>query len=290
MKPIVFLGGGRITSALIEGLRRSGYRETIVVHDRNPVKLRALRRKFKVEIAPDLAQSVGAAPFPFRGGCDPMHSGLLVIAVRPPDVRDLLHHLPQKQFTAVSLAAGIPLKALRTWCPQATWCRAMPSPVCRSGHGLTALTWDRRMPSAIRRQFRELFTRVGSVLELPESQFDAFTVVYSSSHGYHALSALADAALKAGLDRRTAFRVAAHALEDGIRYWREEAADLKHLLHEAATPGGIAATTMAAMDRAGYRQAVAQGVRAGLAWARQQASRQSHPAARRNSRITRTTR
>ena len=264
MKPIVFLGGGRITSALIEGLRRSGYRETIVVHDRNPVKLRALRRKFKVEIAPDLAQSVGAAPFPFRGGCDPMHSGLLVIAVRPPDVRDLLHHLPQKQFTAVSLAAGIPLKALRTWCPQATWCRAMPSPVCRSGHGLTALTWDRRMPSAIRRQFRELFTRVGSVLELPESQFDAFTVVYSSSHGYHALSTLAAAAVKAGMSRNSGLRAAAHALEDGIRYWRETGADVEELPHEAATPGGTAAATMEAMDRAGYRKAVERGVAAGV--------------------------
>jgi pyrroline-5-carboxylate reductase len=260
MKPIVFVGGGRITSALVEGLRRSGYHGTLVVHDRKPAKVRELRRKFKVEIEPDLAQAATRA-------------GLLVIAVRPPDVRDLLHNLPKKRLNMVSLAAGIPLQALRTWCPQATWCRAMPSPVCRTARGLTALTWDRRMPAATRRQFRELFARVGSVLEIPESQFDAFSVVYSSSHGYHALAALSETAMNAGLDRRTALRAAAHALEDGIRYWREEAADLKYLLHEAATPGGIAATTMAAMDRAGYRRAVENGVRTGLQHARRQASR-----------------
>ena len=35
----MFLGGGRITSALVAGLRRAGHQGVIVVHDRNPEKL-----------------------------------------------------------------------------------------------------------------------------------------------------------------------------------------------------------------------------------------------------------
>ncbi len=102
------------------------------------------------------------------------------------------------------------------------------------------------------------------MLEIPESRFDAFTVTYSSSHGYHALSALAEAAGNLGLDRKTALTAAAHALADGVLAWRESNLSLDALLNEAATPGGIAASTMAKMDQSGYKRSVQLGLRAGM--------------------------
>jgi pyrroline-5-carboxylate reductase len=48
---------------------------------------------------------------------------------------------------------------------------------------------------------------------------------------------------------------------------------LEDLLHEAATPGGIAAATMAAMNTAGYALAVETGIRAGIRRARLNARR-----------------
>jgi pyrroline-5-carboxylate reductase len=124
-------------------------------------------------------------------------------------------------------------------------------------------------------QVRRLFKQVGGVLEIPEKKFDVFTVTYSSSHGYHALAALAGAAQKLGLDRKSALTAAAHALGDGIAYWRESGLAIRQLLHEAATPGGIAATTMTAMDATGYKKAVGAGLRAGVAKARRNANRQA---------------
>ena len=118
---------------------------------------------------------------------------------------------------------------------------------------------------------RNFFARVGDVFEIPESKFDAFTVTYSSSHGYHALAALAGAAEKLGLDHQTALTAAAHALADGILAWREGDISLSELLHEAATPGGIAATTMASMDRSGYKRSVQRGLRAGMGRAKKNA-------------------
>jgi pyrroline-5-carboxylate reductase len=120
---------------------------------------------------------------------------------------------------------------------------------------------------------RELFGCVGTVLEIRESQFDAFTAAYSSSHGYHALATLAVAARAEGLDRATALTAAAHALSDGIAYWRESGLKLDELLREAVTPGGIAAATMSAMDGAGYGRVVEKGIRAGIRQARRNAGR-----------------
>jgi pyrroline-5-carboxylate reductase len=118
---------------------------------------------------------------------------------------------------------------------------------------------------------RELFARVGPVIDLPESQMDAITTTHSPTHGYHALANLAGAAERAGLSRKTALIAAAHALCDGILYWRQSGLALDELLGEAATPGGIAAATMAAMNRAGFERAVKEGVRAGIAQARRNA-------------------
>ncbi len=264
MSAIGFLGGGRITGALAAGLRLAGDGREIFVYDRNPEKVRQLRRESGVQVARDLKSAV-------------RQSQMLIIAVRPGSVAEVLAEVAEcgaSPELCVSLAAGIPLKNLRSWLPGTRWARAMPSPVCRVGRGLTALCFDRGAGKKDRTMVRELFALVGQVVEVPERKFDAFTAAYSSSHGYHALAALASAAQDAGLDRKTALIAASHALADGILYWRESGSDIGELLHEAATPGGIAAATMMAMDRAGYSRAVKKGLAAGIAQARKNAGSQ----------------
>jgi len=269
VKATVLLGGGRITAALLCGLRLAGYKAPIIVHDRNPGKLRAMEREFGVRVEPDLLTAVTQAR-------------LLIIAVRPSDVGGLLktirteterrgHHT----FIACSLAAGIPLSNLQKMLgPPVRWARAMPSPVARSGLGLTAVTFQRGFPQADRLQVRQFFAQVGEVLEVPESRFDAFTVTYSASHGYHALASLAQSGRTLGLDRKTAFIAAAHALGDAIISWRNGQEPLDALLREAATPGGIAATVMNSMDADGYASIIERGLRAGVNRARKNAKRQ----------------
>ena len=267
---IVFLGGGRITSAILAGLWLAGYRKPLVVHDRNLSKLKKLKKEFGVIAEPDLERAVALAD-------------LLIIAVRPDSVGDLLRKVRDqlghsgknvRPLLAVSLAAGIPLAKLFDYVPrQVRWARAMPSPACRTGNGLTGLVFSRELSRKERAKVSSVFSRFGSVLEVPERKFDAFTVTYSSSHGYHAVAALADAAVRIGLDRKTALTAAAHALADGILAWRKTTSSLDELLEEAATPGGIAAAVMSAMNAAGYGRAVEKGLHAGLSRARANARR-----------------
>jgi pyrroline-5-carboxylate reductase len=265
VKSIVFLGGGRITSALIAGLRLANFDQPIAVHDRHPKKLKQLKRQYGVVIHKDLRHAMESAR-------------MLIIAVRPDSVGGLLEEIQgygiREKLLAISLAAGIPLAKLRKGLETPVrWARAMPSPVCRTGRGLTALTFSRNFPLAARAEVRKLFAMVGQVIEIPERRFDAFTVTYSSSHGYHALAALIAAAKAVGLDGKAARVAAAHALGDGITTWRDGDVPLDQLLEEAATPGGIAAAVMASMDAAGYREMVEQGLRAGLGRARRNAAR-----------------
>jgi len=243
---------------MLAGLRLAKTKHRLLVHDRNPNKLRDLKKRHAVAAERDLKRAVAKAD-------------LIVIAVRPSSVRGLLRALREvdRPLLAVSVAAGVPLRILtKAVGSPVQWARAMPSPVCRSGRGLTAVTFPRTLPKKDRQRVRDLFTSLGPVVDIPESRFDAFTVTYSCSHGYHALAALAESAQSAGLDRKTALLASAHALADGIVAWREGEDPLAALLEEAATPGGIAATTAAAMDAAGYQRAVRKGVAAGLRKAR----------------------
>src|SRR6202790_3025456 len=101
MKAIVFLGGGRITSALAAGLRLAGNIQTMVVYDRHREKLRALRRESRVEMAGDLKSVVERAE-------------MLIVAVRPASVMGMLDEVAGCGATppklCISLAAGIPLR------------------------------------------------------------------------------------------------------------------------------------------------------------------------------------
>ncbi len=264
MKTTVFLGGGRITSALIAGLRLAKYDRAIVVHDRHPEKLRALRRQYRVETESNFAHAVERAD-------------LLIIAVRPDAVSGLLKKtaaLPiRRGVIAVSLAAGIPLSKLQSALrAPIRWARAMPSPVCRSGQGLTALAFGRGLSPSRRKEVRELFLAVGSIVEIPDKQFDAFTVTFSSSHGYHTLATLTAAAEALGLNRKIASVAAAHALADGIAAWRKSSSSLEELLQEAVTPGGIAGTVIESLNSAGYQKMIAAGLRAGVKRARKNAA------------------
>ena len=250
----VFLGGGRITSALIAGLRLAKDRRRIVVFDRNPHKLQRLQRQYGVVPERDLHRAV-------------KNADQLIVAVRPDAVAALLRDVGEigRPLAIVSLAAGIPLATLRrSLAGKVYWVRAMPSPACRSGLGLTALAFDRGFPSSSKRAVTELFARVGPVIEIPEAKFDAFTVTYSCSHGYHALSTLAEAAVRLGLDRKIALMASAHALADGLLAWRKGSESLDSLMAEAATPGGIAACVTQTADRAGYKTAVQKGLSAGI--------------------------
>ena len=261
MSAIVFLGGGRITAAMLAGLRLGKTRHRLVVHDRNPGKLRDLKRRYAVAIEPDLTNAVRQAD-------------VLIVAVRPNSVREILRMVENRRLLAVSLAAGVPLRVLsKVSGAHLRWARAMPSPVCRSGHGLTALTFSRTLPQADRKRVRDFFAAFGHVVEIPESKFDAFTVTYSCSHGFHALATLASAAQESGLDGKTALLASAHALADGIIAWREGRHSIEALLAEAATPGGIAEATVSAMDAAGFGRTVRQAVAAGLRRARANAGK-----------------
>lgn len=257
VRSVCFIGGGRITGAILAGLRlrHSDFDARLTVCDRNPRKLLSLRRNFGVRTTESLLEALGA--------------DLLILAVRPQSVNQVLKILqqaPRRKIAALSLCAGISLQQLKSRMPlPVRWARAMPSPACASGHGLTALCYGANFPAYAKNAIYEMFSSISEVINMTEREMDAFTVAFSPTHGLHALAALARAGEKLGLSRELAQLAAAHALGDAISDWRARGAPpLAELLAEACTPGGIAAETIRTLDRAGYSRMVERSLRAGM--------------------------
>jgi len=99
--PWFFLGGGRITGALLAELRLAGYSRPIVVHDRHTSELRQLRVQYGVKVEPDLHRRGPNRRICWWSPCGRIQSG------------ELLRQIGQFQSKArptiaVSLAAGHP--------------------------------------------------------------------------------------------------------------------------------------------------------------------------------------
>src|SRR5260221_2991149 len=181
MSTVVFLGGGRITSAMVAGLRLARTKHRLIVHDRNPGNLRDLKKRYAVAVEPDLNSAIKQAD-------------MLIVAVRPSSVREVLRTLgdPGRPLLAVSVAAGVPLRVLsKLLGPPVLWARAMPSPLCRSGRGLTAVPFSRTLSTPNPKSLHGLFATFGQVVEIPGSKFHGFTLTYSCNHRYHAPPTLA---------------------------------------------------------------------------------------------------
>ena len=258
---VVFLGGGALTQAMVAGLtyqaanapKKNPAKFHLIVHDRHPDKLRALRR-LGAKTESNLQRAVDAAD-------------ILLIAVRPDSVAGLLAslNLGGRSLPIVSLAAAIPMERLRRELESpARWARAMPSPACRTGRGLTALAFGAELKPAERRTIRTLFAALGTVLEVPEELFDVFMVTYAPIHGYHALAALTAAATRMGLDPAVASTAAAHALADGIVALSASRTSLDAALKAAATPGGISVAIAASKDASGYSAMIERALQAGV--------------------------
>lgn len=262
IRSVCFVGGGRITRAIISGLRlRRGSRDArslemeITVCDRHARKLLDFRRNLGVRTTESLVEALG--------------SDLMVLAVRPQSVNQVLKILrqePPRKIAALSLCAGISLQQLKSRLgTPVRWARAMPSPAGSSGNGFTALCYGANFPANAKNAIYEMFSAIGEVANMTEREMDAFTVTFSPTHGQHALAALAKAGEKLGLSRELAQLAAAHALADSISHWRARGAPpLAELLAEAQTPGGIAAETIRALDRGGYSKSIERALRAGM--------------------------
>ena len=104
---------------------------------------------------------------------------------------------------------------------------------------------------------RELFSRVGAVVELPESMFEAAAGVSAVGPAYWALlvEAQVDAAVRRGIPARQAAVLVTETMRGSAELIAAYEHDTLGVRRAVASPGGTTARGLAALERGGIRAA-----------------------------------
>lgn len=184
-------------------------------------------------------------------------SDLIVLAVKPAKLEEAAGEL-REAGAVVSLLGAISLEQVEAAFPDAEACRVMPNVAVEVRRGVLCLA------GGASAETRRLLETLGTVVELPDAQFDTATAVMGCAPAYLALAveALADAGAADGLDEELARELVVETTAGTAELLRERhPADVRRAV---ASPGGSTEAGLEALDREGAREAFEAAVRASL--------------------------
>jgi pyrroline-5-carboxylate reductase len=255
---LTVLGGGNMGRALIGGLLRHGVRpEQIAVGEGQEAARAALSRDLGIAATADNAAAIRKA-------------NLVVIAVKPPDVGSVLTplaaDLQQRRPIVLSVAAGIRIQSLQSWCGAGVpVIRAMPNRPALVGAGATGLFAPPEVDASHRAVAAQIMQSVGEVVWVAtEDALDVVTALSGSGPAYFFL--LAEAMAKAGVDLGlpvdTARRLSIATLHGAGLLAHGSDGDLARLRAEVTSKGGTTEAALQTLQTAGFDDLIGRAVAA----------------------------
>lgn len=236
-----FIGGGKLAGSVIRGLVRAKYcaPSAILVSEPNEAVRRILEEELGVGGTAENAEVAEKAEIVFIG---------VKPAVVLPALAEIAPSLERK--VVISLAAGVRLHSLEKTAA-AHFLRAMtntPSAICRAA---TALARGERTTNAELSIAREIFSAIGTVVEIAEKQIDAVTALAGSGPAfvYTVIEALARGGEKMGLAWDAALTLATQTVLGAAQLATETKLSPEELRRMVVTPGGTTAAGLAAMEQ-----------------------------------------
>jgi len=177
-----------------------------------------------------------------------------------------------KDALLVGLAAGLGLKQLQGFSQgKGLWVRVMPNLAASVGEGMLSLCAPEGVEEGQLGDFLKALGALGRVDFLPEALMNVATAVSGSGPAYAFvfLEALADAAVRLGMERARAQQHAAQTLLGAAKLCLASALPPAQLKDAVTTPGGTTAEGLYALEAAGFRKAVLDAVLAAASKAQQ---------------------
>jgi pyrroline-5-carboxylate reductase len=257
-KKLGFVGAGNMAAALIRGVLEARlYRPAdLWVTDPLAAQRRKIHRSYGVDAAPDNCELVRRAQ-------------TIVLAVKPqvlPQVLDEIRGEASARALFVSIAAGFPLGRLEERLgPRARVVRVMPNTPALLGKGVSVLVAGSNATKADLRAAMRLFRAVGDALAVAsERLLDAVTGLSGSgpAYVYRFAEAMIAAGERQGLDPVTAGRLVFGTIEGAAAMLTGTKMTPKQLREMVSSPGGTTLAGLAALEDAGFMQAITAAVSA----------------------------
>lgn len=252
---ILFIGAGRMATALAKGILSAGF--SITEHVRASDVSQPARERFAAETGCRTQTTNSEAV---------AEADIVVLAVKPQvlheAVADLAPQLTPDQLV-VSIVAGIPLSTLTQLCGDGVrLVRVMPNTPCLVGCGASAFAVGPTATAADADLVQQFLETVGVAFPVPERLLDAVTGLSGSGPAYvfQVIEALSDGGVRAGLPRDIATTLSAQTVLGAARMVLETGEHPAALKDAVASPGGTTIAGLHELERCGLRAAMINAV------------------------------
>jgi pyrroline-5-carboxylate reductase len=193
------------------------------------------------------------------------HADLVVLCHKPVQLADVALELAPHAKAVASILAATPLAHLHDAYPDRPVYRFIPSlPVeVRQGAVVQAAPVQKTELDA---PVSELFAELGTLVTLPDALVDVAMGLMSCAPAYVALVAEAqiDAGVRRGIPAAQSAELVVQTLAGTAELLRRRGNDTLAVRREVASPGGVTARGLAALERAGLRAAFSEALDAVL--------------------------
>ena len=253
---LVFIGGGNMAHALINGLLSDGTPpDSIIVAEPNAERRELLAANLGIRTRND---NHGAA----------READVLILADKPQVLesvaRDLSPIVRQRSPLCLSIAAGVSHATLQQWLGEdVPLVRTMPNTPAMIQAGATGLYASHKVSDEQKDQAERIMRSVGLTQWVEdESLMDAVTAVSGSGPAYFFLimEAMEDAARKMGLPAETAHLLVLQTSLGAARMALENQNDLADLRQSVTSPGGTTERAIQSFEQNGIRGVIEQAL------------------------------
>jgi pyrroline-5-carboxylate reductase len=235
-----FIGAGNMARALARG-----WGDPVLCTDSGSGRARALAAELGGEAVASNAELAERAD-------------LIVLAHKPAQLAEVAWEAAGAAKAVVSLLAGTSQADVRSAYPGVPVFRVDPNTAVEVGKGVLAFAEpDVQTDQELYGRVKQLFARVGTVVDVPERLVEAAGAISGVGPAYWALlvEAQVDAAVKRGLPAPLATQLVLEAMAGSAELIRAREGDTLQVRREVASPGGTTARGLAALERGGIRAA-----------------------------------
>ena len=163
----------------------------------------------------------------------------------------------------VTIAAGVTLTDVEEWFNKdVKIVKTMPNTPALVGEAMTAICANKNVTKDELNIITSIFNSFGKSEILEEKYFHAFTALCGSSpaYVYMFIEAMADAAVKQGLPRDKAYKMASQAVLGSAKMVLETKENPGKLKDNVCSPGGTTIEAVIELERQGFRNAVISAI------------------------------
>lgn len=235
-KKIAFIGAGKMATAIIKGLLKSG------LFDKNHI----IASEPNVDYAHKMEQELGIK-FVHNNREAAAEADIILLAVKPFVVKDVLTEIEDRIDSSkliISIAAGISSERIEEILEKdARIIRVMPNTPALLGEGMSAVCKGKHSSDEDLETVMQILQSVGKVVKTEEKDIDAVTGVSGSGPAfyYYIIDEIAKAGEKLGLDYKTSLTLSAQTALGAAKMILESGVEPNQLITNVTTPGGTTA-------------------------------------------------